>query len=84
MFIDFEDRCTLFDTLIVCRFYRDLYPWDEIGNMITLTTGETMQKQDLQTLAARVTDSARRFNLREGLRAADDWLPQAVVERSPA
>ncbi len=82
MFIDFEDRCTLFDTLITCRFYRDLYPWEEIGKMIALTTGETMQKKELQMLAARVTDSARRFNLREGLRAADDWLPKRLLSEA--
>ncbi len=82
MFIDFEDRCTLFDTLIICRFYRDLYPWEEIGKMIALTTGETMQKQDLQSLAARVTDSARRFNLREGLRMTDDWLPKRLLNEA--
>jgi aldehyde:ferredoxin oxidoreductase len=44
MFIDFEDRCTLFDTLILCRFYRDLYPWEELGKMIALTTGEIHAK----------------------------------------
>jgi aldehyde:ferredoxin oxidoreductase len=26
MFPDFEDLPTIFDTLILCRFYRDLYP----------------------------------------------------------
>ena len=82
MFIDFEDRCTLFDTLIACRFYRDLYPWEELGKMIALTTGETMEKPALQALAARVTDSARRFNLREGLKAADDWLPRRLLNES--
>lgn len=82
MLIDFEDRCTLFDTLILCRFYRDLYPWEEIGSMIALTTGETMHKTDLQALAGRVTDSARRFNLREGLRATDDWLPHRLLNQA--
>ena len=82
MFIDFEDRCTLFDTLIACRFYRDLYPWEEIGKMIALTTGETMDKPALQALAARVTDSARRFNLREGLQAKDDWLPKRLLDET--
>jgi len=82
MFVDFEDRCTLFDTLIVCRFYRDLYPWEEIGNMIALTTGEDVHKTDLQALAARVTDSARRFNLREGMRRSDDWLPSRLLNEA--
>jgi aldehyde:ferredoxin oxidoreductase len=79
LFIDFEDRCTLFDTLILCRFYRDLYPWEELGKMMALTTGENMDKAALQALAARVTDNARRFNLREGLRETDDWLPKRLL-----
>jgi aldehyde:ferredoxin oxidoreductase len=79
LFIDFEDRCTLFDTLILCRFYRDLYTWDELGKMMALTTGERMDKAALQALAARVTDNARRFNLREGLRESDDWLPKRLL-----
>lgn len=82
LFIDFEDRCTLFDTLILCRFYRDLYPWEAIGEIIALTTGESMSKADLQVLAARVTDSARRFNWREGLRAQDDWLPKRLLSQA--
>jgi len=75
MFIDFEDRCTLFDCLIACRFYRDFYPWEELSRLIALATDITLEKPELQQLAARVTDSTRRFNLREGLTAADDRLP---------
>ena len=82
LFIDFEDRCTLFDTLILCRFYRDLYPWEAIGDIIALTTGEAMSKTDLRALAARVTDSARRFNLREGLQTQDDWLPKRLLSEA--
>lgn len=82
LFVDFEDRCTLFDTLILCRFYRDLYPWEELGRMMALTTGEQMEKMDLQALAARVTNSARRFNLREGLRRTDDWLPKRLLNEA--
>ena len=75
MFLDFEDRCTLFDCLIMCRFYRDFYPWEELSRLIALGTDITLEKSQLQQMAARVTDSTRRFNLREGLTAADDRLP---------
>ncbi len=75
MFIDFEDRCTLLDCLIMCRFYRDFYLWEEISRLLELTTGEVPDKPQLQRLAAQVTDNTRRFNLREGLTAADDRLP---------
>jgi len=50
--------------------------------MMALTTGEPMEKTDLQQLAARVTDSARRFNLREGLRVTDDWLPKRLLSEA--
>jgi aldehyde:ferredoxin oxidoreductase len=75
VFVDYEDRLNLFDTLILCRFFRDFYPWEELGTMIRLTTGLDLDKPGLQALAATVADQARRFNLREGLTKADDWLP---------
>ena len=79
LFLDFEDRCTLHDCLIVCRFYRDFYPWDELSRIIALTTGIEMNQSELQGLAARVTDNTRRFNIREGLTSADDRLPERLV-----
>jgi len=82
LFLDFEDRCTLHDCLIVCRFYRDFYPWDELSRIIALTTGIEMNQSELQRLAARVTDNTRRFNIREGLTAADDRLPERLVKES--
>ncbi|ROQ90980.1 aldehyde ferredoxin oxidoreductase family protein [Desulfosoma caldarium] len=80
LFLDFEDRCTLFDCLILCRFYRDFYQWEELSKIIALTTGEEMEKADLQRLASRVVDSTRRFNLREGLTATDDRLPKRLLQ----
>jgi aldehyde:ferredoxin oxidoreductase len=79
LFIDFEDRCTLFDTLILCRFYRDLYTWEELETIFGLTTGRQLAQPDLQALASRVTTSTRRLNLREGLKTGDDWLPRRLL-----
>ncbi|WP_419656830.1 Aor10: tungsten-containing aldehyde:ferredoxin oxidoreductase [Desulfosarcina variabilis str. Montpellier] len=82
MFIDFEDRCTLFDTLILCRFYRDLYPWEELGRIFSMTTGKTMRQPDLQALAGRVVTNTRAFNLREGMQAEDEWLPKRFLKEA--
>ena len=79
LFLDFEDRCTLFDCLILCRFYRDFYLWDALSEAVALTTGLQLDKAGLQALAARVTNSTRRFNIREGLTAADDRLPRRLL-----
>jgi aldehyde:ferredoxin oxidoreductase len=78
MLIDFEDRHTLFDTLILCRFYRDLYPWEVISRIIRVTTGLDLDQAGLQALAGDVTNSARRFNLREGLEPKHDSLPKRM------
>jgi len=79
LFMDFEERCTLFDCLILCRFYRDFYQWDELSKIIALATGIELDKEGLRRMASRVIDDTRRFNLREGLTAADDRLPRRLV-----
>jgi aldehyde:ferredoxin oxidoreductase len=76
MFAEWEDRLTLFDTLILCRFYRDLYQWDELAMIIKRTTGLDLDKQAMRSISASIMDDTRRFNLREGLTPADDHLPQ--------
>ena len=75
LLIDFEDRLTLFDMLILCRFYRDLYTWEELETLIHHVTGLPASKAALREMAARVTNMTRRFNLREGMTAKDDLLP---------
>ncbi|GAI56388.1 unnamed protein product, partial [marine sediment metagenome] len=67
MVIDFEDRHTLFDSLIICRFFRDLYPWDILSRIIRGTTGMDLDRKQLQRLAWNITNKAREFNLREGM-----------------
>ena len=80
MVIDFEDRHTLFDSLIVCRFFRDLYPWDILSRIIKGTTGMDVDRKQLQRLASNITNKAREFNLREGMSKADDTLPKRFFE----
>jgi aldehyde:ferredoxin oxidoreductase len=76
MLIDFEDRLTIFDTLILCRFFRDLYTWEELSTVIALATGLDASIESLRRRAASITDMTRLFNLREGLTPSDDRLPR--------
>lgn len=80
IFIDFEDRHTLFDALIVCRFFRDLYPWEKISTLINTITGLELDKKQLQKIASGITNKAREFNLREGMKRADEMLPKRFFE----
>ena len=81
LFIDFEDRLTLFDALIFCRFYRDLYLWEELGQTLHAVTGLASDKQSLKSIAAAISDIVRRFNIREGLTPDDDWLSPRLFQK---
>lgn len=81
LFVDFEDRLTLFDALILCRFYRDLYPWETLREMVRAVTGLTDDLPELRRKAAGIATLTRRFNIREGLTAADDRLPRQLHRR---
>jgi aldehyde:ferredoxin oxidoreductase len=72
---EWEDRLIIFDTLVLCRFYRDLYQWDRLSTMIKGATGLELSTEEMREIAGRISDNTRRFNLREGLTAQDDQLP---------
>jgi len=78
LFVDFEDRLSLFDALILCRFYRDLYPWDELSHLIYITTGKKTTRDELKATASEIRDVVRHFNIREGLTPEDDQLPERL------
>ena len=75
MLLDFEDRATIFDTLIFCRFFRDYYLWDELRTIVKVTVGLDLSQEEIRALAADVADLVRSYNVREGVTEADDTLP---------
>ncbi len=82
LFIDYEDRLNIYDCLIFCRFYRDLINWEELIEIIYLITGERYSIADLRTIAGRVQNLTRLFNIREGATCADDLLPERFMKES--
>jgi aldehyde:ferredoxin oxidoreductase len=82
MFTEWEDRLTIFDTMILCRFYRDLYQWDELSTMIQATTGMDLTVQSMRNIAGAILDNIRRFNLREGLTPEDDRIPKRFFQEA--
>lgn len=78
LFLEFEDRLAIFDTLVLCRFYRDFYLWDKLGEIIQLTTGMESNEAVLREKASAVATLIRQFNLREGMTVQDERLPKAL------
>ncbi len=75
MFVDFEDRLTLFDALILCRFFRDLYPWEALCETVQGLTGIETSTTRLKAISANISNIVRTFNIQEGLQPEDDRLP---------
>jgi aldehyde:ferredoxin oxidoreductase len=76
LFVDYEDKMTLFDALILCRFYRDLITWKDLQEIIKFTCGLSLKKRELKTMASQITNLARAFNQQEGVTKKEDKLPR--------
>jgi len=80
LFVEYEDFLTIFDTLILCRFYKDLLSWEDLTDMIYGTTGLDLTQKDLRTIAIAVTNTARIFNIRCGVTKESDKLPKRFFQ----
>ncbi len=77
-FVNYENRNTLEDCLVLCRFYQQFIGWEGMQTIIRATTGLDLSRKEMAALASGVTTLARRFNLREGWTSADDTLPSRL------
>lgn len=80
LFTEWEDRVTIMDALIICRFYIDFYLWDEFSLIIEGVTGVKLSKEQLREIAKNILNDAREFNLREGMKITDDALPKRFFQ----
>lgn len=80
--IDYEDRCALMDSMILCRFFRDFIQWEELITLIHATMGLVCNKKDLEILANRITQQTREYNIGEGLNESTDILPPRLLKEA--
>lgn len=80
LLIDYEDRMALFDSLIMCRFLRDLVGWEDLSAIVRSTLGLEVSAQQLRRRAAAIVDATRVFNLTLGLKREHDLLPKRFYQ----
>jgi aldehyde:ferredoxin oxidoreductase len=81
LFLEFEDRFNIHDSLILCRFYRDIYwDWNYLSTIVEVTTGLKLDENQLRKISANIQNETRRFNLREGITSKDDTLPKRFFD----
>jgi aldehyde:ferredoxin oxidoreductase len=67
LLVDWENRLTIMDTLIYCRFYRDLVQWPYITDVVNAAIGTDHTPEDLARIASRIIDMTRDYNLSRGV-----------------
>ena len=71
------------DSLVMCRFTAErgfgLYVGEPYAEMVRAVTGWDMTVEELERVGERVINLERLFNVREGVRRAQDVLPWRVM-----
>ena len=80
--IEWEDRLTFFDSLILCRFFRDIYQWDDLTKIYNMLTGAGLEIEAIKSISKNIVQLTRYFNEREGLIKRDDYPSAKFFEKT--
>ena len=71
------------DSLVMCRFTSErgfgLFVGEPYARMVRAVTGWDVTAEELERVGERIINLERLFNVREGMRRADDTLPWRVM-----
>jgi aldehyde:ferredoxin oxidoreductase len=82
VYVDWENRLCIMDTLIYCRFYRDYVPWPYITDVVNAALGTDYTVDELHVVANRIITETHRFNDARGVTAGTgEKLPAWITER---
>lgn len=79
-YIGWENRLTIMDTMILCRFYRDMVGWPELITLMKATTDLDVDERELAEIANNISTLRHMINRREGWKKEDDMLPPRFFE----
>jgi len=68
------------DIGILCTFPRHVLGLSLVAKALSTTLGKTITEQNLREICERIVNLERSFNVREGIRAKDDRLPERLLK----
>jgi aldehyde:ferredoxin oxidoreductase len=76
-----EDFNATLDSLILCKFLRKCFDdfYQESAELLQRVTGWNCSDADMRLIGERINTLKKVFNVREGWRPADDWLPERLL-----
>lgn len=81
IYCDWEDRLTIMDTLLYCRFYRDLVQWPYITAVVNAAVGADYSEDDMHRIANRIVTMSHDFNAARGIGREAERLPEWVSDK---
>jgi aldehyde:ferredoxin oxidoreductase len=79
-----EDFAAVMDSLIVCKFLRKCFTdfYSESAELLGKVTGWNCSGDELRRVGERIHTLKKLFNVREGWRPQDDWLPERLLNEA--
>ncbi|HEX9444979.1 MAG TPA: aldehyde ferredoxin oxidoreductase family protein [Candidatus Binatia bacterium] len=79
-----EDFSAVMDSLIVCKFLRKCFGdfYAEAAELLAKVTGWDYSAAELRRAGERIHTLKKLFNVREGWRPEDDWLPERLLSET--
>ena len=81
IYCDWEDRLTIMDTLLYCRFYRDLVQWPYITAVVNAAVGADYGEDDMHRIANRIVTMSHDLNAARGIGRESERLPEWVSDK---
>jgi len=80
--VEAEDRMTLFDMLLVCKFYRTYLGWKDIILLLEAVTGRRFREEELRQRVSKILSLSMAFNRQEGISIEEDTLPGNLLKKA--
>lgn len=77
---DYENLGALMDSLLLCKFGRYIYNFQNIAEMLSLVTGYNYTPEQVVETAERIVTLTRLINVKMGVDRSKDQLPRKLYE----
>jgi aldehyde:ferredoxin oxidoreductase len=77
---DYENLGALMDSLLLCKFGRYIYNFQNIAEMLSLVTGYNYTPEQVVETAERIVTLTRLINVKMGVDRGKDQLPRKLYE----
>jgi len=81
LYVAWENRLVMMDTMIFCRFYRDMLEWPFLTRIVNAAIGTDYTAEELDAIANRIVTETHRFNELRGFGPESEKLPAWITER---